>query len=214
MPRLNRGKAVTLELRAGQSLEVSAGGTIAQIGGGVAYDFTGWPAVIGAFTTDENFVLNAVLSDVDYEVMQVQEYGTALTDAYVDIASLPAVGRAGLLYATTEGLQYWYQPTGQYLALDGVPGVPVTDVAPVIAGEAEVDAVLTVTSNGTWTNRPTSFSYQWQIDGADVEGATGLTFVVPVEAAGEDVTCDVTATNIVGDSDPEASNAIAIPSGE
>jgi hypothetical protein len=214
MPSLNRGKAVTLELRAGQTLQVSAGGTIEQIGGGVAYDFTDWPAVIGAFSTDADFVLNAIASDVDYEVLQLQEYGTTLTDAFDAVEDLPETGRAGLLYSTSEGIRYWYQPTGQYLALDGAPGVPVTDVAPVIAGEAEVDAVLTVTSSGTWTNRPTSFSYQWQIDGADVEDATGSTFVVPVEAEDADVTCNVTATNIVGDSDPEASNAIAIPSGE
>jgi hypothetical protein len=214
MPSLNRGKAVTLELRAGQTLQVSAGGTIEQVGGGVAYDFTNWPAVIGAFSTDADFILNAITSDVDYEVLQVQEYGATLTDAFDAIEDLPATGRAGLLYATTEGLQYWYQPTGQYLALDGVPGVPVTDVAPVVAGEAEVDAVLTVTSNGTWTNRPTSFSYQWQIDGADVEAATGLSFTVPEAAEGLDVTCNVVATNIVGDSDAAESNAIAIPGDE
>ena len=214
MPSLNRGKAVTLELRAGQTLQVSAGGTIEQIGGGVAYDFTSWPAVIGAFSTDADFVLNAIASDVDYEVLQVQEYGATLTDAFDAIEDLPATGRAGLLYSTTEGIRYWYQPTGQYLALDGAPGVPVTDAAPVIAGEAEVDAVLSVTSSGTWTNRPTSLGYQWQIDGVDVEDATGLSFTVPEAAEGLDVTCNVVATNIVGDSDAAASNAIAIPGDE
>jgi hypothetical protein len=214
MPSLNRGKAVTIELRAGQTLQVSAGGTIEQLGGGIAYDFTGWPAVIGALTVDDVFVLNAITADVSYEVLQVPEFAASVTDAYATVADLPDAGRIGLLYATNEGLRYYYQPTGQYLALDGTPSVPVIDTAPVIAGEAEVDAVLTVTSNGVWDFRPTSFAYQWQVDGADVEGATSQTFVVPVEAEGLDITCLVTASNIVGDSDPEASNAIAIPSGE
>lgn len=211
MPSLNRGNAVTIELRAGQTLQVAAGGTVEQIGGGIAYDFTGWPAFIGALTTDEVFVLNAITNDVAYEVLQVPEYAASVTDAYATVASLPEAGRTGLLYATNEGLRYYYQPTGQYLALDGTPSVPDNDTAPVIAGDAEVDAVLTVTSNGVWDFRPTTFSYQWQIDGADVEDATESTFLVPVEAEGFDVTCLVTATSVVGDSDPEASNAIAIP---
>jgi hypothetical protein len=214
MPTLNRGTSTTIELRAGQTLSLSAGGIVSQLSNGEAYDFTGWAAIIGPYTTDENFVINAISADVTFEAVTAQEYRAAMSDEYATVEDLPTVGAAGQLYATTEGLRYWYQPTGQYIAMDGTPDVPDNVTAPVIAGTAEVAAVLSVTSNGVWDHRPTSFGYQWQIDGADVEGATAQSFTVPAEAAGKDVTCNVVATNIVGDSDAEASNAIAIPNGE
>jgi hypothetical protein len=214
MPITKRGSSATLELRAGQALSVSAGGTIAQIGGGIAYDFRGWAAVIGPFTTNESFVLNAVDADIEYSTPREQVYSGRMNDQFTLVESLPAVGQPGVLYSTTEGLRYWYQPTGQYLALDGVPSAPVNDTPPVISGEAEVDAVLSLDSVGVWDHRPTSYTFQWCIDGTEVEDAVGRTFVVPEEAADADVTCEVTATNVVGDSDPEASNEIAIPSGE
>jgi hypothetical protein len=211
MPTLKKGNATTVEVRAGQRLDVSAGGIVSQVGGGLVYDFTGWPAVIGAFTTDQNFTINALDADIEYEVLQAQEYAPAVVEVLDD--DLPAVGRTGVLYSTELGLKYWYQPTGQFLSLDGAPNAPVNDEQPVIAGDAEVGAVLTVVDNGDWSNRPTSFSYQWEIDGSEVEGATGIAFTVPSEAEGEDVTCVVTAENIVG-TETSTSNEISIPSDE
>jgi hypothetical protein len=209
MPKLTRNNSVTVELTAGQRIDVSSGGIVSQVGGGLAYDFRLWPATLGAFTVPVVLEIKAVESDVDYEVLQVQEYAAATIDFPDEIAELPAVGRTGAIYLTTEGPVYWYQATGQYLALDAAPSVPVNDSAPVISGEGEVGATLTC-DPGVWDFRPTEFAFQWEVDGAEVEGATGQTFVVPAEAAELDVTCIVTASNVVGDSDPETSNAISI----
>ena len=39
---------------------------------------------------------------------------------------------------------------------------PANSVAPVLSGTAQQGDKLTVTNNGTWSNSPTQFSYQWQ----------------------------------------------------
>jgi hypothetical protein len=211
MPRLNRGSAVTIELLAGQRIDVSAGGIVTQEGGGLAYDFRAWPAVLGAFTTPVTLTISAVDSDVDFEVMQTQEYAAAVVVVDGAAEALPEAGRTGVIYLTTEGAFYWYEGNGKYLAFaDGTPAIPANEEAPVIAGGEDVGDTLTVTSNGVWTNRPTLFAYQWSLDGSEIEGATGASLVIPEGSEGLDITCEVIASNVVGDSDPENSNAITV----
>ncbi len=41
---------------------------------------------------------------------------------------------------------------------------PVNTALPVVTGNQEVGQTLT-TTNGTWTNSPTSFTYQWKTGG-------------------------------------------------
>jgi hypothetical protein len=88
---------------------------------------------------------------------------------------------------------------------DAAGSAPVNTVAPAIAGTAEIGAALSVTSNGTWGNAPSSYSYQWQRETgigagtfANVLGSTGSTYVLG--AADEDllVRVRVTATNATG----------------
>jgi hypothetical protein len=57
-------------------------------------------------------------------------------------------------------------------------------------------------STGTWLARPasTAFGYQWQVDGADVAGATSAAYVPEVAAEGRALRCIVTATNAAGSS--------------
>ncbi len=43
-----------------------------------------------------------------------------------------------------------------------LPAVPSNSGAPVLSGTAQQGDKLTVTNNGTWSNSPTQFSYQWQ----------------------------------------------------
>ena len=43
----------------------------------------------------------------------------------------------------------------------GPSSAPVNTVAPVISGTTTLGSVLT-TTNGTWTNSPTSYTYQWK----------------------------------------------------
>jgi hypothetical protein len=64
--------------------------------------------------------------------------------------------------------------------------------APVVSGTAKVGEVLT-TTDGTWTNDPTTFTYQWAADGTPIAGATAKTLTLAAAQAGKKVTVTVTA---------------------
>lgn len=82
-------------------------------------------------------------------------------------------------------------------------GVPVNTVAPVVSGTASVGATLT-TDDGTWTNSPTSFSYQWlrcDVSGnacTSIGGATSSSYVVDAADEGFTLRARVIATNASG----------------
>ena len=85
---------------------------------------------------------------------------------------------------------------------------PVNSVAPVVSGTAVVGQVLT-TTDGTWSNSPSSFSYQWK-RGATNIGTNASTYTLVQADAGNtsNITCVVTATN-AGGSANATSNQIA-----
>ena len=90
-------------------------------------------------------------------------------------------------------------------AITAVPAAPVNTVAPVISGTDTLGSVLT-TTDGTWTNSPTSFAYQWK-RGATNIGTNANTYTLVVADSSADITCEVTATN-AGGSTPATSNII------
>lgn len=94
------------------------------------------------------------------------------------------------------------EASGEYTPPSGAP--PVNTVAPALTGSPMVGYILT-TDNGTWTNSPVSYTYQWQRAGVDISGETASTYQVAPDDVGEDITCNVTATNADG-SATEASN--------
>lgn len=64
--------------------------------------------------------------------------------------------------------------------------------APTVGNESEVD-------EGTWTGSPTiTFTYQWQLDGIDIIGATAKTILVIAGMVGQALRCVVRATNSFG----------------
>ena len=81
--------------------------------------------------------------------------------------------------------------------------LPIFVSAPVISGTAEIGQTLT-TTNGVWLNG-TSFTYQWQLGGVDIGGATSSTFVV---ANSGNHTCIVTP--VQSGAYPSTSNTIAV----
>ena len=93
---------------------------------------------------------------------------------------------------------------------------PVNSVAPVISvsggGNAKVGSTLS-TTNGTWISTPnvvTSYSYQWYNSSGLISLATSSTYTIVTLDAGQSVTCQVTAINIGGSSNPATSNAIIV----
>ena len=75
--------------------------------------------------------------------------------------------------------------------------VPVNSVAPVISGSDFVTSVLT-TTNGTWSNSPTSFTYQWYRNTTLISGATSSSYTLVQADADFEVKCKVTAINASG----------------
>ncbi len=90
-----------------------------------------------------------------------------------------------------------------------IASVPVISVAPVASGVANIGQTLS-TTNGTWTNTPTSYTYQWQRGGVNIGSATSSTYATVDADKGTNVTCNVTASNASGAGSPSASNAIAV----
>jgi Ig domain of plant-specific actin-binding protein len=80
---------------------------------------------------------------------------------------------------------------------------PVNSAAPTVSGTAKVGATLTAT-DGTWTNSPTTFAYQWQRCASDgtgcgeINGATSKTYSPTTGDVGHALRVSVTAGNSDG----------------
>ena len=83
--------------------------------------------------------------------------------------------------------------------------VPQNTSPPTIGGTAREGNTLTA-RNGTWSNSPTSFAYQWQRCGADgtgcadISGATNQSYTLASADADHTVRAQVTAKNADGQS--------------
>jgi hypothetical protein len=95
--------------------------------------------------------------------------------------------------------------TSNALTMDNY--APVNTVAPVVSGTAVVGQVLT-TTDGTWSNSPSSFSYQWKRGVTNV-GTNATTYTLVAADAGQSITCVVTGTNAAG-SNNATSNALTV----
>ncbi len=75
---------------------------------------------------------------------------------------------------------------------------PIGNTAPpAISGNATPGDTLTC-SDGTWTNGPSAFTFQWTRDGKPIPGATRDTYVVQFVDQAETLACSVTASNGYG----------------
>jgi hypothetical protein len=96
-----------------------------------------------------------------------------------------------------------------------IPPPPVNSSLPAITGTAQQGQTLTG-SNGSWTNEPTSFTYQWQrcdttgANCAPISAATALTYVAVSADVGSTLRLTVTAANAAGSSSPATSSQTAV----
>lgn len=79
--------------------------------------------------------------------------------------------------------------------------VPQSIVRPLINGQPAVGQVLTC-GTGTWSNTPSSYTYQWYdqtLSGATpISGATSSTYIPQTSDVGDQLYCQVTASNLSG----------------
>lgn len=109
-------------------------------------------------------------------------------------------------YANGAGATVQVVPTG-------APSTTLTNsVLPAITGTATLGNVLTV-SNGTWSQTPDSYTYQWKRAGANIAGATASTYTVVSGDVGQAITATVTAVKAGYTSGSATSNPVTPAAG-
>lgn len=104
----------------------------------------------------------------------------------------PDTGGHATLAAAQGNLIKAFLPTPPILS-----SAPVCLIAPSILGTFVDDENL-YAQVGQYLNNPTSFSYQWKLDGTNISGATGEYYSPQTSDLGHTITCVVTATNGAG----------------
>ncbi len=91
----------------------------------------------------------------------------------------------------------------------GLPDAPSNTALPVISGPTSTGSTLTV-SNGSWTESPSFFSYQWRRAGVPISGQTAASYTVLIGDIGLAITASVVASNGIN-SDPAITLPVQIP---
>ena len=102
-------------------------------------------------------------------------------------------------------------PSGEYNP-DGGNGGGSEPTAPPVNRDVPFVSQSGSTLNctmGNWDGEPTSYAYQWQIDGADV-GTGGADYAVQSGDVGKGAVCVVTATNALGSTVAPPSNSVVV----
>jgi hypothetical protein len=97
-------------------------------------------------------------------------------------------------------------------ALNAPPPVPTITTPPAVTpAGTQVNGTVLTTTNGVWTNSPSSYTRSWQRDGAAINPAqTGVTYTTVAADATHTVRCSVVAVNAGGNSTASNSNGVAI----
>lgn len=87
--------------------------------------------------------------------------------------------------------------------------VPINADPPSISGTQEPGESFTCLP-GVWDHDPTSYAYQWFLDGAGISGETSDTYVLLSADDGLALSCRVTAANMIGDSEAAFSDPVTL----
>jgi hypothetical protein len=101
-------------------------------------------------------------------------------------------------------------PAATSAATGAVIGIVPVDISvPTVTGTAQVGQQLTAATPGTWTNSPTSYTYQWLSGGINATGPGAATSTYTLVAAdlGNTITVSVIASNGFGPSVVPATSA-------
>ena len=127
----------------------------------------------------------------------------AAASSYIPVTS--DIGNALAVYVTAANTSGHNKPTASAPTGAVINIIPANSTVPTISGTAQVGQTLTATT-GTWTNNPTSFTYQWNRAGTAISGATASSYVPVTADIGNTLTVSVTAAN-TGGSSPRVTSA-------
>jgi hypothetical protein len=154
-------------------------------------------AGVGAF--EHPITVTAGSSDGVSATLRTQfsgEHGTSAEEDVTSSASGAQNASFTLSEATPSG---WAACAAAFHPL----GAPENTALPVVSGTAQQGSALS-TTNGTWTNSPTSFSYAWKdcnLSGEScttISGATSSSYTLKEADVGHTIRSVVTATNAGG----------------
>ena len=120
----------------------------------------------------------------------------------------------------TGGQVVFTASAGESLVVPPTPVVdaPASTVLPVISPSTPQQGVLETTTNGTWSNSPTSYAYQWQDCNssgescANISGATSSSYTPVAGDVGHTLVVRVTATNAGGSATAtSAARSVVVP---
>lgn len=137
-------------------------------------------------------------------------YTAGQTSLWINVTNSVHMGGAEYTSAGGDKTMTWAGDVTPYIvnAFEVMASVdpPANTVAPSVTGTAQVGETLT-TTNGTWDNTPTSYTYLWKHDddSAAAATATNSTYVCAAGDIGFGMKCEVTASN-AGGSAMEPSN--------
>lgn len=89
---------------------------------------------------------------------------------------------------------------------DSISAIPPVNTA--VPHVSQTGNVLNCTM-GVWTGEPTSYAYQWQLDGVEV-GSDAPDYTTSPGDVGTTATCVVTATNLGGSTAAPPSNGVVV----
>jgi hypothetical protein len=114
---------------------------------------------------------------------------------------------------TVTDTTYYLRGTGGYslnIASTAAPVAPVNTSPPELIYTFRYEGEPVDTSDGTWDNSPTSFTYQWYRDATPISGETLSQYILTSSDVDTEITCQVTAINAGGSSTPAPSDAIYV----
>jgi len=123
-------------------------------------------------------------------------------DASTGTITLVTAGSCNLTATTTGSLLNDQDQLAKSVTIGGV-FPPVNSSVPVVAGTNRAGISLTST-NGSWTNSPTSYTYQWMSSAtsggiySDILGATASTYELAASDVGRYIRLSVIASNAAG----------------
>jgi hypothetical protein len=82
----------------------------------------------------------------------------------------------------------------------GAPLPPANTVLPSVSGPNLRVGTELMSSTGAWTGDPSSYARQWRCEAEDLEGETGVTYIVDLADVGLHLSVRVTASNSAGSS--------------